>query len=263
MRYLVLKQAKTILGGLLPVIVFLVGWEAFSGSSTKRAFLFASPSAVLLVAWQDLKSGVILAHASATCFETVLGLAIGSVLGSIVGFSLWIDPRIGRMATPYIIVIGAIPIFAVAPLLIIWFGTGLLAKVVMASSTVFIVSLVSGYNTANRLMKTHDDWLHGLHASRTFALQHVIFPEALRSVFEVARLNVGFAILGSFIAEFISSNRGIGFYILKASGLYDTARVLFGVFALGVLALALTVILYLLERTIPALRYSGKSSGHS
>ena len=247
--------------GSLPAVILTLAWVMFARSSSRRAFLFGSPFAVWDVARTDLVTGSFLLHIAVTFSETALGLLVGSFIGVIVGYVLWVERRIGQMAMPYIVFVGAIPIFALAPMMIIWFGTGMLAKIVMASSTVLVVSLVSSFNTANRLMLSHEDWLHGLNASRSFALTKVIFPEALRSVFEVARLNVGFAILGAFIAEFVSSDRGLGFYILRASGLYDTPRVIFGVLMLGVLALSLTGLVYLLEMLVPALRYSKHRNG--
>ena len=254
-----LSAVMPYLLAIAPAIVALILWELFANSSPRRAFLFASPTRIASAAFSEFSQSAIYHHFTVTSIEVILGLIVGSILGAGLGFGLWIDRRVGRFAIAYVIGLGSIPIFAIAPLLIIWFGTGLLAKVVMAASSVFLISLVASYNQARRVSYEHAEWLSGVGASRRFALRFVIVPEAARATLEVSRLNVGFAILGAFIAEFVSSNAGLGFYILRASGLYDTARVLLGVGLLAVLALLLTGVIYLIEIMTPALRDSRRS----
>ena len=251
-----IRRVAFVALGAVPACIFLFVWEVASRTSSRRMFLFGSPSRIASVAFQDTASGRIIPHAIATFEEVVSGLALGTLAGCGVGFGLWLDRRVGKLAAPYVVIIGAVPIFAVAPQLIMWFGVGFAAKVFMSASSVFVVSLVSSNRAACAITSAHGDWLKGIRASRWFTMRHVILPEAFRSTLTLARQNVGFAILGAFIAEFVSSNRGLGYYILRAGGTFDTSRVFFGIAVLAVMALLLSCSVRLLEIAVPALRHS-------
>lgn len=240
----------------IPATGFLLLWEWFVSGSQKRQFLFSSPSEIFSVAIAEITQGQIFQHVYLTSLETVLGLILGGAIGITVGLILWVNKAIGEIAKPYIVVIGSIPIFALAPMLVIWFGVGLLPKVIMAAFSVCIVSIVYSYNAAMRIDEEHNDWVFGLGLNRRETLRSVIFPSSIKIAFEGMRLNVGFALIGAFIGEFVSSDSGLGYYIIKASSLYDTSRVLFGVGLLMVIGLILTKGLSTLEESIPALKES-------
>lgn len=241
---------RSIAISLLPLALFLIAWQLFSAGSDRRQFLFASPLNIARVAIDELTQGAIYMHILVTLWETVLGLILGTIFGTSVGLSLWANRTLGQYAAPYVAAIGAIPIFALAPMLIIWFGTGLAPKVIMAGFPVALVSLIQVYNGARRIDESHGEWLVGLNASRWLTLRAVIVPECTAVVFEGMKLNVGFALVGAFIGEFVVASRGLGHFILRAGGVYDTPRVLFGVILFGLLALGLTALIAVIQRRL-------------
>jgi len=243
-----LRDPMARLSICLPGIAIVLLWELTTAGSTRRQFLFGSPSLVIKAATADFLAGDIILDLGTTALEAVLGLIVGSALGTAIGLLMWISPRIGRLSRPYITIIGAVPPFALAPMLIIWFGTGLLPKIVMAAFSVCLVSIVQAYEGAHNANVAHLQLAKGLGATRYQILTKIIFPNALVWVLAGFKLNIGFAMIGAFIGEFMVSERGIGHYILRAGGLYDTPRVVLGIILMAGVGLVLTAILVWFER---------------
>ncbi|MGT2489116.1 ABC transporter permease [Methylobacterium oryzae CBMB20] len=102
----------------------LTVWEWQTRLSPQSAFLFGSPSAIGRFLWQGLADGTLLRDAGVTALETGLGFLIGNIVGTLAGLSLWYSTFVSRVVQPFIVAIGSIPIIALAPIIIIWFGTG-------------------------------------------------------------------------------------------------------------------------------------------
>ena len=146
------------------------------------------------------------------------------------------------MARPYLIFLASVQIFTIAPLLIFWFGIGWGAKVVLAALATFFVALQQACNGAADAEKHYVSYAQSLHANRWLVLWRIILPGAVHWVLAGIKLNIGFAILGVLIGEFISAESGLGHYIFKASGIYDVPRVWLGVLLLSVMALVLNAL---------------------
>ncbi|MFN8819223.1 MAG: ABC transporter permease [Holosporaceae bacterium] len=233
---------------LLPGLLFLLLWQLVVGDSERLKFLFASPILILQVALLEMQQAAIWWDCWITLSEALLGLVFGTVLGTSLGILLWSDRRIDRIARPYIIVIGSIPVFALAPIMIVWFGTGLLSKAIMAGFAVFFVSLVQAYEGATIAAEHHINLANSLKATRYRVIRKIVIPGSLRWVIAGFRMNVGFALMGAFIGEFVSSEAGIGHYILKSSSLYDMPRVFLGLLLISIMALLLTFMAKVMQR---------------
>ena len=238
---------------LLPAILFLAAWEFFCWNNQQRQFLFAAPSLIFKIAQEELAGPIIWNDIFVTCIETFLGLLVGSFLGTCVGLLLWSNKQLAAISRPYVVLLGAVPIFAIAPMLIIWFGIGLLSKVVMAAFAVFFVALAQAYDGAKVCTQEHAQYAATLAAPRARVLRQIILPGALHWVIAGLKISVGLALVGAFIGEFVSSQAGLGHYILGAGSLYDMPRVLFGVLIISLLALIATGIISMVERWKPNL----------
>lgn len=237
----------------LPAIIFLSAWESYVIGDQRREFLFASPSLILNVAVSEMSEYKIWNDIVVTFCEALFGLVLGCLLGTFFGLLFWTNETLAKIARPYIVITGAIPIFAIAPMLIIWFGTGLFSKVVMSAFAVFFVSLAQAYDGAKYCEKEHSHYAKSIGASRGKVIQKIVFPGALRWVTAGLKISIGLALVGAFIGEFVSSQAGLGHYILSAGSLYDMPRVMFGVILISLLALSLTGVVWSLERWKPNL----------
>ena len=142
------RHALVLMVQALILIAFLAFWEFEAGKSKQSAFMFGSPSAIWSFLWKMILDGSLLRDISVTGLETVLGFVIGNLIGTLVGLSLWYSLFVSRVVQPFVIAIGSIPIIALAPIIIIWFGTGLASKVAMSTLSVVVVALVTSYKGA-------------------------------------------------------------------------------------------------------------------
>jgi NitT/TauT family transport system permease protein len=235
-------KIKSVLLAFIPGLVFLGLWEWAVQDSDRLKFLFASPSLIFKTAITELGQISIWKDCAITLTEALLGLLFGTVLGTVSGLLLWSNRKIDSIAQPYVIIIGSIPVFALAPVMIMWFGIGLLSKAIMAGFAVYFVSLVQAYEGAHVIAAQHLSYARSIGASRLRMVLSIVVPGSVHWVLAGFRMNVGFALTGAFIGEFISSEAGLGHYILKASSLYDMPKVFFGIILISMLAIALTYI---------------------
>jgi NitT/TauT family transport system permease protein len=238
---------------LVPGVLCIALWHFVVSGNTRLEFLFASPALIAKTALVELTDGPIWLDIATTASEAILGLLLGSIFGCVLGLVLWTNETVARIARPYIVIVGSIPIFAIAPMLIIWFGTDLLSKVVMSAFSVFFVALAQTYDGALFCAREYSQYAETLQAPRLRVVTKVIIPGALRWVAAGFKISIGLALVGAFIGEFVSSQVGLGHYILTAGSLYDMPRVIFGVLLLSLLALALTALVWCIERWQPQL----------
>lgn len=244
------RKAFNIVLGLLPLVVFLLLWEFVLSISEKNIFLFSSPSRIIQSFLENIKNGILIQDTLITGQEALYGFLIGNVFGAIIGLSLWYSKRIADLTRPYIIAIGAIPIFAIAPMMIMWFGTGLYAKVMMAALSTVIIAITQSYEGARQVDIQQIKLFRSFGASRPQIFLKLIVPSSLVWLFNSLRLNIGFALLGAFIGEFISADKGLGHRILKAGATYDVSLVLSAIILFIFLALLFSGAIYILEKTL-------------
>ncbi|MDQ5966322.1 MAG: transporter permease [Cyanobacteriota bacterium erpe_2018_sw_39hr_WHONDRS-SW48-000098_B_bin.30] len=255
------KNEQTGLGkaGLLlyplPLLLFVLIWHLLTDTSPERQFIFASPALVWAAFTKLVISGDLLKHTWVTISEAVLGFILGTTSGAFIGLFFWYFKTLAKVARPYVTALGTIPIFALAPMIIVWFGIGMWSKVMLAFLSTVAVAIVQSYQGATSIEPRFMRFMHVAGASRWQIFKLVVVPSSLIWVINAMRLNIGLALLGAFIGEFISAEEGLGYMIVKASGLYDMATVIVGIIALIVIALVLTAAIDLLERRLLRWRY--------
>ncbi|HYN87719.1 MAG TPA: ABC transporter permease subunit, partial [Ardenticatenaceae bacterium] len=151
---------------------------------------------------------------------------------------------------PYIVAMQAVPVVAVAPLLVIWFGSGLLSKVLVCALIVFFPVLV---NTIVGVRSVNQEWLElmrALNASSWQTFVKVELPGSLPVLFGGLKLGVTLAVVGAVVGEFVGADRGLGALIKISSSLFDTPQLFVALFALAAMALALYGVVTVLERAV-------------
>jgi NitT/TauT family transport system permease protein len=181
---------------------------------------------------------------------TLPGFVIGNVLGTALGLSLWYSRFVSRVVQPFIIALGSIPIIALAPIVIIWFGTGLASKVAMSTLSVVVVALVTSYKGAMSVDPDQVNLMRTLGARKGQIFRKLVVPASLTDIFVGMKLTVGFALIGAIIGEFMSSSEGLGHAIFKAGSLYIIPKVFAALVATIALALLLTWLVGKLERLL-------------
>lgn len=245
------RQTGLVLGCQLLLLAILIGlWEWVTSQDPQTAFLFGRPSAIWGFLVTMVQDGSLYRDTSITALETVLGFLLGNALGTVLGLGLWYSRFVSRVMEPFVIALGSIPIIALAPIVIIWFGTGLASKVAMATLSVVVVALVTAYKGAMSVDPDQVNLMRTLGAKKATIFTKLVVPASLTDIFAGLKLTVGFALIGAIIGEFMSSSAGLGHAIFKAGSLYIISKVFAVLLVTIALALVLSWLVGKLERLL-------------
>lgn len=250
-----IKKAAGKYGGwLLPIsaTVAVLLWWLISNCSDLPEFIMPSPLFVFRRFFQLVGDGSLFWHASYTLLEVGLGLFSGAFLATVTGYILAKSNTLEQLLSPYLVASQAIPIVAIAPLLVIWFGPGLFSKVLIAGLIVFFPVLVNTVVGVRAVPQDLRDLMSSLRATRMQTLRFLEIPAALPVFLGGLRVGATLSVIGAVVGEFVGADRGLGFLINVGRGQYDTALVFVAVFTLIVLALLLYGLVVLLERKLLA-----------
>ncbi|MCV6904088.1 MAG: ABC transporter permease [Achromobacter xylosoxidans] len=229
-----------VLVAQLAILVILFGsWELGVRGGYVNGFLFGSPAGVIDAAWKLIRSGELAEHAAYTLWASALGFVVGTALGTVPGLSLWYSPYAAKVVEPILVAINSVPKIAFAPLVILWFGTGVISKVALSISLTAIVALLAAFQAAKDTDPDIQRMMVSLGASKGQVFGKVVVPAALPYIISTFRINIGFALVGTVVGEFISSKYGIGHVIFVASSLYDLNTVWVGIFTLMLMGFVL------------------------
>lgn len=232
---------------VLPLSISLLLWEIVVRMNTKWIFFFGIPSKIENYFVIKMLNGTLPIDFAITFLEATAGFIVGNVFGILLGMTLWHSKTIFLIARPYVIALGSAPIFALAPLFIIWFGTGIFSKIMIVTFSTLFIALFQSYTGASETSEYHIRLMQTFGATKNQIFRKIIAPSSIIWVISAFRMNISFAILGAFIGEFISSNRGLGHLILVASGLFDISLVFCGVFMLILMAFIFNFIISISE----------------
>ena len=232
------------------VLLVLVLWQVAASRGLINGQLFGAPLGILKSAQQGIVSGTLFVNAWVTLYETVVGLAIGSIAGTVCGLGLWFIPTITRPAEGFSIVLNSVPKIALGPLIVIWFGSGMSSKIWLAAVSTFAVAMIAATAAVRELDRDLLNLFRALGASRTKIFRKLILPSSVPWIFSALRMNIGFALIGAVIGEFIASQDGLGHAVFVAGSLFDLNTVWLGIILLTLMAALLTFIVRLIEERI-------------
>jgi len=231
------------------VVAFFALWEIGVRLGWVSAFLVGSPAGIFSFAYKMIASGELLSDTWYTLFEAILGFVIGTIFGSLLGLALWYSVFVARLVEPFIVAINSVPKIALAPIVVLWFGTGLVSKVALSVSLTAIVALIAAYQAAKDADVDLQSLLISMGADKHQVFFKAVVPSTLPSIIATFRINIGFGLVGAVVGEFISSQRGLGHLIYTASSLYDLNTVWVGLFTLMITGFVLYYVIDIIERT--------------
>jgi NitT/TauT family transport system permease protein len=241
------------------VVLLFVLWQAGVQVGWISDFLFGAPSGIYATFIRMMKSGELVTDTSYTMFEATLGFVIGTIAGSIAGLALWYSIFVARVVEPFIVAINSVPKIALAPIIILWFGTGLVSKVALAVSLTAIVALIAAYQAAKDADTDLQALLISMGATKHQIFLKAVVPSTVPPIIATFRINIGFGLVGAVVGEFISSQHGLGHLIYTASSFYDLNTVWVGLFVLMLLGFVLYYVIDLIERVLIPWKVSNAS----
>ena len=242
------KRISRIGLALLSLAVFLTLWQGVIWLGGYPSFIVPPPGAVVKRLGDLLANGSLWFHTSVTLQEVLAGLGLGTLVATLLGYGLAHSPVAERLLAPFIVASQSVPTVAIAPLLVIWFGTGLLSKVLVCALIVFfpiLVNTVVGVRSVDRGLR---DLMRALEASRWQMVWMLEVPAALPVLLGGLKVGATLSVIGAVVGEFVAADRGLGYLLKHGQQVYDTAQVFVGIGALVVLAQALYGVVALAER---------------
>lgn len=248
------RRRMVLIGRVIVGVAIVALWEFSSGRLIDKLFV-SSPSAVSWRLWRWLMDGSLWNHLSITLYATAWGFLIGSVVGFVLGLVFGRYQTVADIFDPFITALYSIPKIALAPLFIIWFGIGIESKIAVSASIVFFVVFLNTYAGVRDVNPIYISATRIMGGNEWHVLRHVVVPSAATWVITGLKVSVPYALVGTVIGEFMSANRGIGFVISQATGLFDTTSVFAGLVVLGVVGALINVTLRHVEARL--LRWRG------
>jgi NitT/TauT family transport system permease protein len=238
-------------------IGMLLIWQGASGRLIDDFFV-SNPVDVAKRLYQWIVDGSLFVHIWATVYATLMGFVIGSVGGVVLGIWLGVSPFTGRLLSPYLDALNALPKVALAPLFVLWFGLGIESKIALAAVLVlFLVFL----NTIAGVREVDQDLIDGarlMRASRRQVIMKVIIPSAMSWVFAGLKISVPYALIGAVLGEMIAANRGLGYLVQFSGSQFDSAGVFAVLIVIALLAVALNLLVDIVQSHIQRWRIVGR-----
>lgn len=243
------RQTLPIYQGLL-LIFFFVLWQVLTATEVFPKFFFGEPLVVFSRVWDWFYSGTIYRHLGVTLIETALAFGIGSVLALVVGLWLALNPAASSLADPYIKAMNAMPRVILAPIFAVWFGLGIWSKVALGVTLVFFIVFFNVYQGIKEVSPVVLANTRMLGANGRQLLRHVYLPSATSWVFSSLHTSVGMAFVGAVVGEYMGSSAGVGYLILQAEGVFDINTVFAGILVLTLCALAIDLLVTVIEKRL-------------
>ena len=237
---------------LIPVgiLLFLLLWGLVSRVTGLPDFILPLPGSVIERFGTAFKEGLLLSNAGITSFESLAGFFFGAGAAFLIGYALAKFGTLERLMSPYIVALQAIPIVALAPLLIIWFGFGIRTKVLIAALVAFfpvLISTIVGIRSADSEIM---ELLTSLDAGPLKTFFKLELPSALPVLFGGLKVGVTFSVIGAVVGEFLGSSVGLGALLNMSRASFDTALVFVSIILLGSIGIVFYLLVSLAEYLI-------------
>jgi NitT/TauT family transport system permease protein len=234
--------------GLISIMAGLLAWELIARYSGLPHFILPAPYDVWLSFIDALTDGTLPYHTAITLTEIVLGMLVGVCFATVVGYMLAKSRTLEKILSPYLVASQAIPIVAIAPLLVIWLGDGILSKVLICALIVFFPVLVNTVVGVRAVPTALYDLMNSVRATRWQILLKLEVPASLPILLGGLRIGATLSVIGAIVGELVDAEEGLGYLLQLGDFQYDTSMVYVAVFALIFLALGLYGIVAWIER---------------
>lgn len=232
---------------LTVLILFLVVWEICADAQVIDSFFFSSPSRVVSCFFSMVRDKSLFTHIGVTLLETVASFLLVVVLSLAIATLLWYSVRLSEILEPYLVVLNSLPKSALAPLLIVWLGTGINTIIVAGISVAIFGAIISLYTGFLQVDAEKLKLIYTLGGSRRDTFFKVVLPASIPTILSNMKVNIGLALVGVIIGEFLAARRGLGYLIIYGSQVFQLNMLITSILILCVIAMGLYQIIQYLE----------------
>lgn len=220
-------------------VLWLGSWQ-FTADRFVDSFFSSSPVLIVAQLQRWIISNTLWGHMAATLQTMAIGLTVGAITGIIVGFLLGRSPRAAFVVEPIILVFYSLPRLALAPLFVLWFGIGILSKIVLVGVITFFLVFYSVFSGARNVEIGLVNQVRVMGASKWQVYRTVVIPASTAWIITGLRIAVPYSLVGAVVGELISSNRGLGYLVVSSTGNLNTTGAIAAVLVISVIAVVLT-----------------------
>ncbi len=224
---------------LLLLFLFLGLWELSADLKIIDSFFFSSPSRVVSCFVSMFADYSIFAHIGVTLFETIVSFLLVIVIGLVCATLLWYSRSLSEIMEPYLVILNSLPKSALAPLFIVWLGTGMDTIIVAGVSVALFGCIISLYAGFQQVDKEKCTLIYTLGGTKKDVFLKVVLPDSIPTILSAMKVNIGLALVGVIIGEFLAARRGLGYLIIYGSQVFQLHLVITSIIILCVIAMAL------------------------
>ncbi len=224
---------------VLILVLFLTIWETAGRAGMIDTFFFSSPSMVASFFLKMVFDGSFFTHTGITLLETLLSFLLITVISILAATALWYSKTLSEISEPYLVVLNSLPKSALAPLFIVWLGTGINTIIVAGISVAIFGSVISLYAGFKHVDAEKLKLIYTLGGNRFDAFHKVVLPSCVPVLLSNMKVNIGLALVGVIIGEFLAARRGLGYLIIYGSQVFQLNMVITSIIILCVIAMVL------------------------
>ena len=250
LKQMKLKNLQIIFFRFLLLFSFLTLWEASSTLGWIDSFFFSSPSAIVALFMDMCTDFEIIRHIAVTLLETLisfLAVTVFSIVSAILLISL---PQVSKILEPFLVILNALPKSALAPLIIVWLGTGIKTIIIAGMSVALFGSIINMYTGFTQVEEEKIKLIYTLGGTRKDSLFKVILPSSIPVIVSNMKVNIGLALVGVIIGEFLAARQGLGYLIIYGSQVFQLDLLIMSIIILCFIAIGLYQIIQILEKKI-------------
>lgn len=230
------------------LVVFLCLWEIAADSGRIDAFIFSCPSRLIRTCLSMCRDGSLFLHTGITLAETLISFLLVLVIGTLAAILLWLSRQFSEIMEPYLVVLNSLPKSALAPLLIVWLGANMRTIITAGISVAIFGTIISLYTSFREVDPDMQKLIRTLGGGRLDILRCVILPANVPVFFSTSKINIGLALVGVIIGEFIGARQGLGYLIIYGSQVFKLDWVILSIVILCIIAMGLYTMISLLEK---------------
>lgn len=222
---------------LLVLVLFLIIWEVSARSGAIDIFFFSSPVKVITLLWQMCMDYSIFGHIGITLFETLISFLLVFLVSLVTATLLWYSSKLSEILEPYLVILNSLPKSAMAPLFIVWLGTGTTTIIVAGISVAVFGSIISFYTAFKQCDPEKITLIYTLGGSKRDVFNKVVLPASIPLLLSTTKVNIGLALVGVIIGEFLAARRGLGYLIIYGSQVFQLNLVILNIVLLCLIAM--------------------------
>lgn len=219
------------------LVSFLALWEISANMGLIDSFFFSSPSRVITLFAEMVLDNSIFYHIGITLLETVLSFLLVFLISLLAATLLWYSPRLSDVLEPYLVILNSLPKSALAPLFIVWLGTGTTTIIVAGISVALFGSIISFYSGFKQCDPEKITLIYTLGGTNRDAFQKVVLPSSIPVLLSTTKVNIGLALVGVIIGEFLAARQGLGYLIIYGSQVFQLNLVIMSIVLLCIIAM--------------------------